>query len=88
MARAHFQAEWQAKGVITSAGNQDNLVPQKATMEWQFRAPKPDAIALLDAKCIKCLQAAATATGCLVSAVSFGHKMDCIVTKMGKIMDF
>ena len=48
-----------------------NIIPEKAELWYIIRAPKMSELSVAKEKVSACLKAAATATGCTVSSVTF-----------------
>ncbi|MGK5628532.1 amidohydrolase [Streptomyces sp. URMC 123] len=65
--RQHLPAEWRVHGITTSAGTSPNLVPERATAEYEIRAAAAEDLAELRERVEACFRAGALATGCEVS---------------------
>jgi amidohydrolase len=62
--RQHIRPEERVHGIFTDAGEQPNVVPRHAAAEWYVRAADLEALALLEERVLRALQAGADAAGC------------------------
>ncbi|GHF30750.1 amidase [Streptomyces mashuensis] len=65
--RQQLPPEWKVHGVTTAAGTAPNLVPDRATAEYEIRATVADDLRELRDRVEACFRAGALATGCEVS---------------------
>ena len=57
---------WRVHSVITNGGTKPNIIPEKASLYYNIRAPSVAELKQLKEKVVACFEAAATATGCTV----------------------
>ena len=62
--RQQMKPTWCVNGIIKSGGVKPNIIPEKATVKYQIRAPDRKEMAILTEKVKACFEGAATATGC------------------------
>lgn len=61
-------------GVITEGGSAPNVIPDRTEMQWYVRAETDERLDELYAKFVKCIEAAALATGCEVRISDMGYR--------------
>ncbi|EDV29529.1 uncharacterized protein TRIADDRAFT_18185 [Trichoplax adhaerens] len=70
--RQQFKPTWRVHGIVTEGGIKTNIIPDRAKLEYRFRAPSDSELQILQQKCKNCFQSAAQATGCKVDIVHEG----------------
>ncbi|MFI9306510.1 M20 family metallopeptidase [Streptomyces triculaminicus] len=65
--RQQLPAQWKVHGVTTSAGTAPNLIPDRATAEYEIRASAAEDLRELRERVEACFRAGALATGCEVT---------------------
>ncbi|MFF4159853.1 M20 family metallopeptidase [Streptomyces sp. NPDC001678] len=65
--RQQLPAQWKVHGVTTGAGTAPNLIPDRATAEYEIRASAAEDLRELRERVEACFRAGALATGCEVS---------------------
>ena len=70
--RQQMKPTWRVHGIITNGGVKPNIIPEKTTMDCQYRAPNLTELQVLEGKLEACFQAAAQATGCTVNCSKQG----------------
>ncbi|MBO0656011.1 M20 family metallopeptidase [Streptomyces triculaminicus] len=65
--RQQLPAHWKVHGVTTSAGTAPNLIPDRATAEYEIRASAAEDLRELRERVEACFRAGALATGCEVT---------------------
>ena len=64
--RQQMKPAWRIHGVITNGGAKPNIIPEKAVMEYDVRAPSRSELTSLRSKVDSCFEAATRSTGCSV----------------------
>ncbi|MBD0695623.1 amidohydrolase [Streptomyces sp. CBMA123] len=64
--RQQLPPQWRVHGITTAAGTAPNLIPDRASAEYEIRASAAEDLALLRARVEDCFRAGALATGCAV----------------------
>ncbi|MFF7728874.1 amidohydrolase [Streptomyces sp. NPDC008001] len=64
--RQHLPPQWKVHGVTTGAGTAPNLIPDRATAEYEIRAAAAEDLRELRERVEACFRAGALATGCEV----------------------
>lgn len=67
-------------GIITHGGDAPNVIPDHTAMVWNVRAKTENRLDEVKEKFDRCIQAAATATGCTYSIERRGHRYSAIDT--------
>ena len=80
--RQQMKPDCRVHGVIKEGGVKPNIIPERAVMEYQIRAPSVCELNELEAKVRACYEAAATATGCQVKIESKGKPYNNLITNM------
>ena len=62
--RQQMKPTWRVHGVITNGGAKPNIIPEKAVLEYNIRAPSKSELDSLRNKVDCCFEAAAKATNC------------------------
>ena len=62
--RQQMKPTWRVHGVITNGGAKPNIIPEKAVLEYNIRAPSKPELDSLRSKVDCCFEAAAKATNC------------------------
>ncbi|MEU3353993.1 M20 family metallopeptidase [Streptomyces sp. NPDC037389] len=65
--RQHLPPQWKVHGVTTGAGTAPNLIPDRATAEYEIRSQDAEDLRELRERVEACFRAGALATGCEVS---------------------
>ncbi|MEX2984352.1 M20 family metallopeptidase [Streptomyces sp. C36] len=65
--RQQLPAQWKVHGVTTSAGTAPNLIPDRATAEYEIRASAAEDLREVRERVEACFRAGALATGCEVT---------------------
>ncbi|MEU7137766.1 M20 family metallopeptidase [Streptomyces sp. NPDC046261] len=65
--RQQLPSQWKVHGVTTSAGTRPNLIPDRATAEYEIRASAAEDLRELRERVEDCFRAGALATGCEVT---------------------
>jgi len=63
MLRQQMKPTWRVHGVFRNGGVKPNIIPDKASLEYYFRAPSDDEMDHLKEKLIGCFEGAAKSTG-------------------------
>ena len=61
--RQQMKPTWRVHGVFTEAGVKPNIIPERASLHYQVRAPNVQELEVLHGKMQACFEAAALATG-------------------------
>ncbi len=64
--RQQMKPTWRVHGIITNGGVKPNIIPDKAALSYNIRAPTIAERDTLQGKVVACCEAAALATGCQV----------------------
>lgn len=64
MLRQQLKPEWRVSGIFRKSGEQPNIIPAKATMEFDLRAPDVVQLDQLRRKVVACFQAGGLSAGC------------------------
>jgi amidohydrolase len=67
--RQQMKPTWRVHGVITNGGAKPNIIPEKAVLEFNIRAPSISEHELLSKKVNSCFEAAAKATSCSMEII-------------------
>ena len=67
--RQQMKPTWRVHGVITNGGAKPNIIPEKAVLEINIRAPSKSELDSLRSKVDSCFEAAAKATNCSVEVI-------------------
>ena len=67
--RQQMKPKWRVHGVITNGGTKPNIIPEKAVLEINIRAPSKSELDLLRKKVDNCFEAAAKATNCSMEVI-------------------
>ena len=78
--RQQMKPACKVHGVIKEGGVKPNIIPERAVMEYQLRAPSERELSELEAKITACFEAAATATGCQVKIEHAGKPYIDLIT--------
>ncbi|KXJ10851.1 Peptidase M20 domain-containing protein 2 [Exaiptasia diaphana] len=70
MLRQQMKPTWRVHGVFTEGGVKPNIIPDRATLVYDVRAPTEAERSLLVKKVCSCFESAAVATGCTVDLQS------------------
>ena len=62
--RQQMKPTWRVHGVIANGGVKPNIIPEKSTLHYQYRAPVLTELQQLKGKVNACFESAARATGC------------------------
>ncbi|XP_046561910.1 xaa-Arg dipeptidase-like isoform X3 [Haliotis rubra] len=62
--RQQMKPDWRVHGIINNGGAKPNIIPELTELEYYLRAPTDAELNVLKEKVSKCIEAAATATGC------------------------
>jgi amidohydrolase len=71
--RQHIRPTERVHGVITKGGEKANIVPRHAQAHWMVRSDTLTSLAPLKQRVLACLEGAATACGCAMTAAWEGH---------------
>jgi len=63
MLRQQMKPTWRVHGVFRNGGVKPNIIPDKASLEYYFRAPSDDEMDHYKEKLIGCFEGAAKSTG-------------------------
>lgn len=64
MMRQHIPSDCQVHGIISHGGSAPNIVPDKAVLEYYYRAETIPHMELMKEKIVRCAEGAALMTGC------------------------
>ena len=70
--RQQMKPTWRVHGVITNGGVKPNIIPEKSSLNYQYRAPTFTELQQLKDKLGACFEAAAHATSCSMSMTDRG----------------
>ncbi|XP_071113844.1 peptidase M20 domain-containing protein 2-like [Haliotis cracherodii] len=62
--RQQMKPDWRVHGIINNGGAKPNIIPESTELEYILRAPTDAELNVLKEKVSKCIEAAASATGC------------------------
>lgn len=71
--RQHIQPTERVHGIFTEAGEKPNIVPRRAAATWYVRSGTLGSLQPLKARVMSCLEGAAQACGCSMTAVWDDH---------------
>ncbi|XP_067676317.1 peptidase M20 domain-containing protein 2-like [Haliotis asinina] len=64
--RQQMKPDWRVHGIINNGGVKQNIIPELTELTFSMRAPTDAELNVLKEKVSKCIEAAASATGCTV----------------------
>ena len=62
--RQQMKPTWRVHGIITNGGAKPNIIPEKSSILYYYRAPTEPELKILAEKLTACFKSAAVATGC------------------------
>lgn len=71
--RQHLDRQERVHGIITHGGTLPNIVPERSEAEWYMRSPSLDGLRSLVDRVESCLEAGATASGCVLEREPIGR---------------
>ncbi len=73
LARQQLPNDIIMSSIVTEGGSAPNVIPERATVRVELRAPRKEQLDLLWERVQRCYQAGALATGCTLSIEPVGH---------------